>query len=74
MPAYKYQNHLARNRGSPRKTDAATDLSRWRLQNENGRQTWHYVPLDQTPDREQTMLEKHSLGLDTVSFCWDFNH
>ncbi len=33
-----------------------------------GRQTWSYVEDQDTADREQTMLEAHSLGLDTVSF------
>ena len=31
-----------------------------------GRQTWRYVEDQDTPDRKQTMLEAHSLGLDTV--------
>uniref|UniRef100_A0AAQ6AL23 Terpene cyclase/mutase family member n=1 Tax=Amphiprion ocellaris TaxID=80972 RepID=A0AAQ6AL23_AMPOC len=48
--------------------EAATDLSRWRLTNVEGRQTWSYVEDQDTPDREQTMLEAHSLGLDTSKF------
>ncbi|KAK9537898.1 hypothetical protein VZT92_005473 [Zoarces viviparus] len=59
--------HL-RRRGGPYKTEAATDLSRWRLSNVEGRQTWCYVDDRDTPDREQTMLEAHSLGLDTSVF------
>lgn len=59
--------HL-RRRGGPYKSDPATDLSRWRLTNDEGRQTWRYVEDQDTPDREQTMLEAHSLGLDTVRF------
>ena len=58
--------HL-RRRGGPYKTEPATDLGRWRLANVEGRQTWRYVEDHQTPDREQTMLEAHSLGLDTVN-------
>lgn len=57
-----------RRRGGPFKTEPATDLSRWRLTNVEGRQTWHYVDDQDTPEREQTMLEAHSLGLDTVGF------
>ena len=68
MSVFKYKNDLARNRGGPYKTEAVTDLSRWRLNSVNGRQTWHYIPDDQTPEREQNLLEKHSLGLDTVMF------
>uniref|UniRef100_A0A3P8S102 Terpene cyclase/mutase family member n=1 Tax=Amphiprion percula TaxID=161767 RepID=A0A3P8S102_AMPPE len=59
--------HL-RRRGGPYRTEAATDLSRWRLTNVEGRQTWSYVEDQDTPDREQTMLEAHSLGLDTSKF------
>uniref|UniRef100_A0A3Q2PB37 Terpene cyclase/mutase family member n=1 Tax=Fundulus heteroclitus TaxID=8078 RepID=A0A3Q2PB37_FUNHE len=54
-----------RRRGGPYKTDPATDLSRWRLTNVEGRQTWSYLEEDERADREQTMLEAHSLGLDT---------
>uniref|UniRef100_A0A3B4XVJ3 Terpene cyclase/mutase family member n=1 Tax=Seriola lalandi dorsalis TaxID=1841481 RepID=A0A3B4XVJ3_SERLL len=60
--------HL-RRRGGPYKTEPATDLSRWRLTNVEGRQTWRYVEDQETPDREQTMLEAHSLGLDTSKFA-----
>ena len=55
-----------RRRGGPYKTEPATDLTRWRLSNTEGRQTWRYVEDQDTSDREQTMLEAHSLGLDTV--------
>ena len=57
--------HL-RRRGGPYRTEPVTDLSSWRLRNVEGRQTWQYVEDQQTPDREQSMLEAHSLGLDTV--------
>uniref|UniRef100_A0A7N9APX9 Terpene cyclase/mutase family member n=1 Tax=Mastacembelus armatus TaxID=205130 RepID=A0A7N9APX9_9TELE len=59
--------HL-RRRGGPHRTEPATDLSRWRLSNVEGRQTWRYVEDQDTSDREQTMLEAHSLGLDTSKF------
>uniref|UniRef100_A0A8C9ZEV6 Terpene cyclase/mutase family member n=1 Tax=Sander lucioperca TaxID=283035 RepID=A0A8C9ZEV6_SANLU len=58
---------MLRRRGGPYKTEPATDLSRWRLTNVEGRQTWCYVEDQDTPDRKQTMLEAHSLGLDTVA-------
>jgi lanosterol synthase len=63
---FKYGNNMARNRGGPYKTDPATDLSRWRLSNVEGRQTWSYIADGQIPERPQSMLEKHLLGLDTV--------
>ncbi|XP_061091705.1 lanosterol synthase [Conger conger] len=59
-----------RRRGGPYKTEPATDLRRWRLQNVEGRQTWHYLE-DQNSDREQSMLEAHSLGMDTSQFVPD---
>ena len=61
-----------RRRGGPYRTEPATDLSRWRLTNVEGRQTWHYVEEQETPDREQTMLEAHSLGMDTVGLLCSF--
>ncbi|XP_061698443.1 lanosterol synthase isoform X2 [Syngnathoides biaculeatus] len=62
--------HL-RRRGGPYKTEPATDLRRWRLSNGEGRQTWSYVNDADAPQREQTMLEAHSLGLDTTKFVPD---
>uniref|UniRef100_A0A8D3BY98 Terpene cyclase/mutase family member n=1 Tax=Scophthalmus maximus TaxID=52904 RepID=A0A8D3BY98_SCOMX len=62
--------HL-RRRGGPYRTEPATDLSRWRLTNMEGRQTWRYVEEQETPDRAQTMLEAHSLGIDTNTFVSD---
>ncbi|XP_037542212.1 lanosterol synthase-like isoform X1 [Nematolebias whitei] len=62
--------HL-RRRGGPYKTEPATDLSRWRLTSVEGRQTWDYVEDQDTPDREQTMMEALSLGLDTSKFVPD---
>ncbi|KAK7456563.1 hypothetical protein BaRGS_00039317 [Batillaria attramentaria] len=61
---FKYKNDMQRHRGGPYKTKPATDLSRWRLTCVGGRQVWHYLDDDKT-DRKQTLLERHSLGLDT---------
>ena len=66
---FVYKNDMRRNRGGPYKTEPATDLTRWRLTNDGGRQTWDYVPDDESAEREQTLLERHVLGLDTVSKC-----
>lgn len=63
---FKYANNLERSRGGPNISDPATDLKRWRLTNVAGRQTWRYFEDNETPDRDQTFLEKHFLGLDTV--------
>nr|XP_054767266.1 lanosterol synthase-like [Lytechinus pictus] len=53
-----------KNRGGPYKTKPATDLSRWRLTNVNGRQTWRYYPEGEEPGRPQNFVEKFSLGID----------
>lgn len=63
---FKYENNMRRNRGGPYKTKPATDLTKWRLTCKDGRQVWTYVE-DVASAREQTLLELHSLGLDTVS-------
>lgn len=63
-----------RRRGGPYKTEPATDLSRWRLSNERGRQVWTYFQEEDSPGREQTALEAHSLGLDTVGARVGFPH
>ncbi|XP_067301195.1 lanosterol synthase isoform X2 [Pseudorasbora parva] len=55
-----------RRRGGPYKTEPVTDLSRWRLSNVEGRQTWRYIDEEDSMDRQQSMLESHSLGLDMV--------
>ncbi|XP_006894105.1 PREDICTED: lanosterol synthase [Elephantulus edwardii] len=59
-----------RRRGGPYKTEPATDLTRWRLTNEEGRQRWKYFQ-DEDPGRAQTGLEAHSLGLETKNFFKD---
>ena len=57
------------------KVGPATDLTRWRLYCEKGRQRWVYEDpeggqeLGRRP-REQSLIERHSLGLDTVSGYW----
>ncbi|XP_030661943.1 lanosterol synthase isoform X2 [Nomascus leucogenys] len=59
-----------RRRGGPYKTEPATDLGRWRLNCERGRQTWTYLQ-DERAGREQTGLEAHALGLDTKNYFKD---
>ncbi|KAM8999221.1 lanosterol synthase [Sarcophilus harrisii] len=53
-----------RRRGGPYKTPPATELSRWRLANEEGRQRWTYGPGTDA----QRALEAHAVGLDTTKF------
>eukprot|EP00058_Branchiostoma_floridae_P020672 XP_002606162.1 hypothetical protein BRAFLDRAFT_92029 [Branchiostoma floridae] len=60
---------VIRRRGGPYKTEPVTDLTRWRLSNVGGRQTWRYYGEGETPEREQNMVERHALGLDTSAFA-----
>ncbi|XP_064648227.1 lanosterol synthase-like [Lineus longissimus] len=61
----KYKNTMRRNRGGPYKTKPATDLTKWRLRCVEGRQVWEFGDNG----RPQTLLELHSLGLDTQSLA-----
>ena len=47
--------------------DPATDLRKWRLLDESGRQTWHYLATDQQVEEwPQTIADKYHLGLPLV--------
>ena len=44
-----------------------TDYSRWRLLDESGRQTWHYLTNDNEVRKwPQSVADKYHLGLPTV--------
>ena len=44
-----------------------TDPTRWRLLNENGRHTWHYLKTEaEAKEWPQSTADKWYLGLDTV--------
>ncbi len=44
-----------------------TDYSRWRLRDDRGRQTWHYLTTDEElKDWPQTTADKYHLGLPIV--------
>ena len=48
--------------------DAKTDHTRWRLKDDRGRQTWHYLSSDEELKQwPMTTADKYYLGLDTVS-------
>jgi lanosterol synthase len=55
------------------KLSERTDYSRWRLQNDEGRQTWHYLEDDElVKDWPQTFADKYFLGLPVVrTFTFD---
>jgi hypothetical protein len=53
--------------------DLKTDYSRWRLVNEEGRQTWRYLESDEENSAWlQTVADKYHLGLPTV--CISIGH
>lgn len=56
--------------------DQKTDYSRWRLLDEQGRHTWHYLTTDeQVKAWPQTTADKYHLGLPTVrhhALQWKF--
>lgn len=56
-----------REMAEPKKASiiASTDLTKWRLKNERGRQTWWYDANGEFV-RDSNFVELHSLGLDTV--------
>lgn len=46
-----------------------TDYSRWRLLDEKGRQTWHYLSDDEAAKKwPQSVADKYFLGLPTVKY------
>lgn len=48
--------------------DARTDLTRWRLKDDRGRQTWHYLETEEELKAwPLSVADKYFLGLDTVS-------
>jgi len=48
--------------------DPKTDYSRWRLRDDRGIQTWHYLQTDEEMRAwPQTVADRHFMGLDTVS-------
>lgn len=48
--------------------DATTDHTRWRLLDEAGRHTWHYLADDEdAKEWPQTTADRYHLGLPTVS-------
>jgi lanosterol synthase len=58
------QGHLSPDENG----DFKTDYSRWRLLDDRGRQTWHYLESDEENEKwPQSVADKHFLGLPTVS-------
>lgn len=50
------------------KLRSRTDYSKWRLLDEKGRQTWHYLADDESAEKwPQSTADKYFLGLPTVS-------
>lgn len=57
------QGHLKQDANG----DSKTDYTRWRLVNEEGRQTWRYLESDEENAAWlQSVAEKYHMGLPTV--------
>lgn len=56
-------------------SDEKTDYSRWRLLDDAGRHTWHYLETDEELEKwPQSIADKYHLGLPTVCiFCFSPN-
>jgi len=52
---------------SEKAEDTQTDLTRWRLRNDRGVQTWHYLESEQLKTWPMSVADKYFLGFDTVS-------
>jgi lanosterol synthase len=60
------QTELSHTNGFVHSFDKSTDRSKWRLKDEMGRHTWHYLEdEEQLKAWPQTTVEKHHLGLET---------
>ena len=54
---------------APNSKQETTDIERWRLLDEAGRQTWHYLETDEEVKAwPQSTADRYYLGLPLVSF------
>lgn len=49
-----------------RQSTEKTDYTRWRLKDDRGKQTWHYIDHDEEAEWPQSTADKYHLGLPTV--------
>jgi lanosterol synthase len=64
------QEELSGSRNGVRgatQNDKSTDKTRWRLKDERGVHTWHYLSEEEAKAWPQSTADKYFLGLDTVS-------
>lgn len=54
---------------APLATDKKTDKTRWRLKDDHGRQTWHYLSEEEAKEWPQKFSDKYFLNLPLVSFA-----
>lgn len=53
-------------------TDKTTDQSLWRLKDDKGRQTWHYLTPEEAREWPQSFADKYFLNLPLVSIQTSF--
>lgn len=63
-PRSTLNGHAKQERAGP---DERTDINKWRLRDDRGRQTWHYLESDEEVAKwPQTIADRHFLNLPTV--------
>ena len=66
-PAGQSNGHANGNGKTSEYTTSGTDLTRWRMRDDRGRQTWHYLQTDEELKAwPMTTADKWYLGLETV--------
>lgn len=48
------------------KLGSKTDISRWRMKDDESRHTWHYISEEEAKEWKQSYADKYYLGLDLV--------
>lgn len=70
QPNNRANGHLNGAPVEPTIKDAKTDHSRWRMLDDRGRQTWHYLESDEeVKNWPMSAADKWYLGMETVGFA-----
>lgn len=67
--AYISQNRPEGKGNKPLSTDSKTDQTLWRLKDDHGRQTWHYLTPEEAKEWPQSFADKYFLNLPLVSYA-----
>ncbi len=61
----------SRSGNKPLKSDKKTDQTLWRLKDDHGRQTWHFLTEEDAKEWPQSFADKYFLNLPLVSINFD---